>query len=69
MAKKRKSIELFEKKISFTLEKTSYNVIRFFPEKMSVDVAVFENGSKEGIRNIPFAHLPRDIKKIIKPNK
>lgn len=68
MAKEKKSIELSDKKISFTLERVSYNVIRFFPTKMTVDVMVFEDGIKEGVKTIPFAHLPKEIKKIIKPN-
>lgn len=68
MAKNKKSIELMNSKISFTLERNLYNVIRFFPTKMTVDVMIFENGVKEGIKTIPFAHLPKEIKKIIKPN-
>lgn len=68
MAKDKKSIELSDKKISFNLERVSYNVIRFFPTKMTVDVMVFEDGVKEGVKTIPFAHLPKEIKKIIKPN-
>lgn len=68
MAKDKKSIELLERKISFKLENTSYDVIRFYPTKMTVDVMVFENGIKEGIKTLPFAHLPKEIKKIIKPN-
>jgi hypothetical protein len=68
MAKNKKSIELLDSKISFTLERTLYNVIRFFPSKMTVDVMIFEDGVKEGIKTIPFAHLPKEIKKIIKPN-
>jgi hypothetical protein len=68
MAKDKKSIELMNSKISFTLEKNLYNVIRFFPTKMTVDVMIFEDGVKEGIKTIPFAHLPKEIKKIIKPN-
>ncbi len=68
MAKEKKSIELTDKKISFKLERVSYNVIRFFPTKMTVDVMVFEDGIKEGVKTIPFAHLPKEIKKIIKPN-
>jgi hypothetical protein len=68
MAKEKKSIELSDKKISFNLERVSYNVIRFFPTKMTVDVMVFEDGLKEGVKTIPFAHLPKEIKKIIKPN-
>ncbi len=68
MAKNKKSIELLENKISFNLERNSYSVIRFFPTKMTVDVMVFENGVKQGIKTLPFAHLPKEIKKIIKPN-
>ena len=68
MAKNKKSIELMNCKISFTLERNLYNVIRFFPTKMTVDVMIFEDGVKEGMKTIPFAHLPKEIKKIIKPN-
>ncbi|HUH42369.1 MAG: hypothetical protein PHI38_08375 [Sulfurimonas sp.] len=68
MAKNKKSIELHERKISFKLENVSYDVIRFYPTKMTLDVMVFENGIKEGIKTLPFAHLPKEIKKIIKPN-
>lgn len=68
MAKDKKSIELLEKKISFKLENTSYDVIRFYPTKMTVDVMVFEDGVKDGVKTLPFAHLPKEIKKIIKPN-
>lgn len=68
MIKNKKSIELHEKKISFKLEKTSYDIIRFYPAKMTLDVMVFENGVKEGVKTLPFAHLPKEIKKIIKPN-
>jgi hypothetical protein len=68
MHKDKKSIDLCENKISFTLERSLYKVIRFFPAKMTVDVMVFEDGVKIGIKTLPFAHLPREIKKIIKPN-
>lgn len=68
MAKKKKSIELSDQKISFEIEKTSYRVIRFFPSRMTLDVMVFENGEKLGMRNIPFAHIPKEIKKMIKAN-
>ena len=68
MAKNKKSVELADKEISFVLERVSYNVIRFYPTKMTVDVMVFEDGVKEGTKTLPFAHLPKEIKKIIKPN-
>jgi len=66
MSKNKKSIEL--ENISFTQGRDSYTLLRFFPIKMSVDVMAYEDGIKVGIRNIPFAHLPKEIKKIIKPN-
>ena len=66
--KSKKSVELSDQKISFEIEKVSYKVIRFFPTKMTLDVMVFENGEKQGMRNIPFAHLPKSVKQLIKAN-
>jgi len=67
--KKKKSVELSDKKIKFTVERISYKAIRYYPTAMSLDVMAFdENGEKLGMRNIPFAHVPKEIKKIIKPN-
>lgn len=68
MAKVKKSIDLLEKNISFMLERNLYRVLRFYPLKMTVDVMVCENGMQTGIKTLPFAHLPREIKKTIKPN-
>ena len=67
--KQKKSIELSDKKINFMIEKISYKVIRYYPTAMSLDVMVIdENGVKVGMQNIPFAHIPKEIKKLIKPN-
>ncbi len=68
LRKKQKSVELSSKKISFTRENILYKVIRFYPSKMSVDVMVFENKVKQGIQNMAFAQLTKEIKKLIKPN-
>lgn len=66
---KKKSIELSDKKISFTREGTTYKVIRFYPTAMSLDTMVTEeDGTKLGMQNIPYAHAPKDVKKLIKPN-
>lgn len=64
----KKTVELSDKKISFEIEKTSYRVIRFYPTKMTLDVMVYENEEKQGMQNIPFAHLPKSAKKLIKAN-
>jgi len=69
MAKKKKSIELSNKKINFKIHDVHYKVIRFYPTAMSLDVMVTEeDGTKKGMQNIPYAHAPKDIKKLIKPN-
>ncbi|MCF6309773.1 MAG: hypothetical protein L3J19_04745 [Sulfurimonas sp.] len=64
----KKSIELSDQKITFEIEKLSYKVIRFYPTKMTLDVMVYENEEKQGMKNIPFAHLPKSAKKLIKAN-
>jgi len=68
MAKKKKSIELTKDNISFQEKDTLYKLLRFYPDKMTIDTMVYENGQKQGMRNLPFAHLPKELKKIIKPN-
>lgn len=68
MAKKKKSIELAASNISFILEKESYKVIRYYPSAMTLDVIAYdENGVKIGPKKMPFAYIPKEIKKIIKP--
>lgn len=67
--KKKKSVELSEKKIMFSVEKRSYKAIRYYPTAMSLDVMEFdESGTKVGMTNIPFAHVPKEVKKLVKPN-
>jgi len=70
MAKaKKKTIELSKQKLSFIREKIEYKIVRFYQANMSLDVMVTDaDGTKQGMQNIPFAHLPKDMKKIIKPN-
>jgi hypothetical protein len=68
MAVKKKSVELIDQKISYTIAPLFYKVLRFYPETMTVDVMIEENGAKKGMQKLPFAHLPKEIKKLIKPN-
>lgn len=69
MAKKKKSIELSDKKIKFNIEKRFFKAIRYYPTAMTLDVMEFdENNSKVGAINLAFAHIPKEVKKMIKPN-
>ncbi len=69
MAKKKKSIELSDKKIKFIVDKRSFKAIRYYPTAMTLDVMEFnENGDKIGLANLAFAHIPKEVKKLVKPN-
>ncbi|MEN4052663.1 MULTISPECIES: hypothetical protein [Sulfurimonas] len=68
MAKKKKNLELRDKNLEFTENSITYKLIRFKPDNMTLDVFRYENGKKLDEYNIPFAHIPKAIKKLIKPN-
>ena len=69
MAKKKKSVELSDQNITFSIETRDYKIIRFYPSSMSLDVMEYRDGKKCGATSIPFAHLPKNIKAIIKPKR
>ena len=69
MAKKKKpTIELSDKKISFIRDTTTYKLIRFYQKDMTVDAMVYEGEEKQGVQKIAFAQLPKEIKKELHPN-
>ena len=69
MAKKKKpTIELSDKKISFVRDTTTYKLIRFYQKDMTVDAMVYEGEEKQGVQKIAFAQLPKEIKKELHPN-
>lgn len=68
MIKKKTNEDLRNKNIIFEREGIKYQVMRFYQSKMTVDVMEIESDEKKGIQNIPFAHIPKATKKMIKPN-
>jgi len=68
MAIKKKNIDFLDQNISFKEKSCVYRVVRLHPEHMTVDVSVEENGAKKAMQKLPFAHLPKEIKKLVKPN-
>jgi hypothetical protein len=69
MAKKKKpTIELSDKKLSFTRNGTTYKIIRFYQKDMTLDVMVYEGEEKIGQQKYPFAQLPKELKKELHPN-
>jgi hypothetical protein len=67
VAKKKKPIDLSKKNLEFTQNSIRYKIVLFRPENMTLDVMRFEGDKKLGISSLPFAHLPRELKKTIKP--
>ncbi|PHR55264.1 MAG: hypothetical protein COA44_11195 [Arcobacter sp.] len=70
MAKnKKKVINLSEQNITFVENERHIKIISFNPNTMEVEVSISETGEKtKKVTKLPFAHLSKDIKKLIKPN-
>jgi len=68
MIKKKINEDLRSKNIEFVMQNQKYKAIRFYQSKMTLDVILVEDVEKQGIINVPFAHLPKATKKLIKPN-
>jgi len=66
--RKKKHIELLRHNLSFSEAKTTYKLIRLRLDTMTVDVIKLENGTKVSEESLPYAHLPKALKKAIKPN-
>ena len=67
MIKKKINEDYKSKNIIFDIEGTKYQLIRFYQVKMTVDVIELDSKDKS-IKNMPFAHMPKATKKLIKPN-
>ncbi len=67
MAKKKKVINLSEQNIIYTENERTIKVIAFNPNTMEVDVSIVVEDEKKRVMKLPFAHLPKEIKKLVRP--
>jgi len=67
MAKKKEIIDFRNKNITYTQDGIEYKVLFLKKANMTVEISFIE---KEKVQNktLPFAHLPKAIKSLIKPN-
>jgi len=65
MAKK-KPIDIKSLDLSFIENGVTYHLIRYYPQTMTIDTYRYENNKKIDLFTIPFAHIPKRLKKIIK---
>lgn len=68
MAKKKKSVDYSQQNIIFTMDKKQEKLMRFMPDVQAVELKCMEPGSK-GTHEVAFAHLPKEIKQLVKPLK
>ncbi len=68
MAKNKKKVLNFsEQNISYTEKERHIKIISFNPNSMEVDVSIAVEGENKKVTKLPFAHLPKEIKKLLKP--
>ena len=67
MAKKKQVINLSEQNISYKEDERDIRVVALNPNTMEVDVSITVEGEKKRVMKLPFAHLPREIKKVVRP--
>jgi 5-formyltetrahydrofolate cyclo-ligase len=66
MAKKKPTLNLSTKNITFSEKERHFKVISFNQERMTLDCIVTVDDKKERVE-LPFAHLPKEVKKLIRP--
>jgi len=68
MAKKKKSVDYSAYDIVFILDQKEEKLMRYMPDIQAVELKCMEPGSK-GTHEVAFAHLPKEIKQLIRPLK
>jgi hypothetical protein len=67
MGKKKKTIDLLDRKIIFLEKKELFRVLSLNLNSMDVEVSISVEGEKKRVKKMPFAHLPKPIKKMVRP--
>ena len=67
MATKKSIVNLTQQNITMSVQNIKYKLLSFNPAKMTLAITPVEHGVI-GLNEIPFAHIPKELKKRIKPN-
>jgi len=68
MAKKKETLNLLDKNIQFSQNQQHFQLLSLNLNSMNVEVIeIVEEGKKKKVRKMPFGHLPKEIKKLIRP--
>ena len=66
MAKKKQTLDFTNDNITFNIKEQSIKVLTLNLNNMNVEVIVTEDEKKK-VRKMPFAQLPKEIKKVLRP--
>ncbi len=67
MAKKKKTINLSEKNIIYTDKEQDIKIISLNLNTMEVEISISIKDEKKKVTKIPLGHLPKEIKKLVRP--
>ena len=66
MGKKKQTLDFSGQDICFKIKEQKMRVLSLNQNSMDVEVIEFEGDSKK-VRKMPFAQLPKEIKKLLRP--
>ena len=66
MAKKKPTLDFSDKNITFKIKEQVVKVLSLNLNSMNVEVIEIEDKKKK-VRKMPFAQLPKEIKKVVRP--
>jgi len=67
MAKKKKTINLSDKNITFIEKEQHFKIISLNLNSMEVEVSISVEGENKKVTRMPLGHLPKEIKKLVRP--
>lgn len=68
MAKKKEIIDFRNKNITYSQDGIEYKVLFLKKASMTVEISFVEKEEEIQYKTLPFAHLPKAIKSLVKPN-
>jgi len=66
MARKKQTLDVSSQDITFKVKEQSFKVLSLNLNSMDIEVIEYE-GTKKKVTKMPFAQLPKDIKKLLRP--
>jgi hypothetical protein len=66
--KKKPVVDLTSQELSFPIDGLTAKLIAFNPNTMTLRIDLYEDGARvKSDSSFPFAHLPKPLKKVVKP--